>query len=104
MDIKKDVAVSDSGFVFNPTTGESYSVNPIGMEIIKMMKLGKTTEEISEVILENYNVEETTVDKDLNDFFEMLNLSNVLVLTKKFYCETKGLSHTKKILLDSFRS
>jgi hypothetical protein len=73
MDIKKDVAVSDSGFVFNPTTGESYSVNPIGMEIIKMMKLGKTTEEISKAILEQYNVEETTVDKDLNDFFEMLN-------------------------------
>lgn len=73
MDIKKDVAVSDSGFVFNPTTGESYSVNPIGMEIIKMMKLGKTTEEISKTILEQYNVEETTVDKDLNDFFEMLN-------------------------------
>lgn len=73
MDIKKDVAVSDSGFVFNPTTGESYSVNPIGMEIIKLMKLGKTTEEISKAILEQYNVEETTVDKDLNDFFEMLN-------------------------------
>lgn len=73
MDIKKDVAVSDSGFVFNPTTGESYSVNPIGMEIINLMKEGKAMEQISEVILKQYNIDEATVDKDLNDFMEMLN-------------------------------
>jgi hypothetical protein len=73
MDIKKDVAVSDSGFVFNPTTGESYSVNPIGMEIIKLMKEGKSMEEINRVILAHYNVEETTVEKDLHDFMEMLS-------------------------------
>ncbi len=31
MNVKKDIAISDSGFVFDPTTGESYSVNPIGV-------------------------------------------------------------------------
>ena len=33
MKIKTNIALSDSGFLFNPSTGDSYSVNPIGQEI-----------------------------------------------------------------------
>lgn len=74
MNIKKDVAVSDSGFVFNPSTGESYSVNPIGMEIIKQFRENKSGKEIIDYVVENYHADATTVDKDLNDFMEMLKL------------------------------
>ena len=72
MKIKKDVAVSDSGFVFNPTTGESFSVNPIGMEIIGLMKAGKSIEEVIDHILKQYDTEQVTAEKDLYDFYEML--------------------------------
>ena len=72
MKIKKDVAVSDSGFVFNPTTGDSFSVNPIGMEIINLMKEGKTHDEIITDLLLRYETEKDVVEKDLQDFFEML--------------------------------
>jgi len=41
MNIKKNIALSDSGFIFNPSTGESFSMNPIGLEIITMLKEGK---------------------------------------------------------------
>ena len=33
MNIKKNVAVSDSGMIFNPDTGETFTVNPIGADI-----------------------------------------------------------------------
>ena len=72
MNIKSDIALSDSGFVFNPASGESYTVNPIGVEIIQLLKDGKSIAEVSEQILENYNTDLTTVDKDLNDFIVML--------------------------------
>ena len=72
MNIKSDIALSDSGFVFNPASGESYTVNPIGVEIIQLLKDGKSIEEVSELILENYNTDFTTIDKDLNDFIVML--------------------------------
>lgn len=72
MNIKSDIALSDSGFVFNPASGESYTVNPIGVEIIQFLKDGKSIQEVSELILENYNTDLTTVDKDLNDFIVML--------------------------------
>ena len=72
MNIKSDIALSDSGFVFNPASGESYTVNPIGVEIIQFLKDGKSIEEVSELILENYSTDLTTIDKDLNDFIVML--------------------------------
>ncbi len=72
--IKKDVAVSDSGFVFNPATGESFSVNPIGTEIIRMIKENKSSQEIVDFVIDHYQTDSVTIDKDFNDFMEMLNL------------------------------
>lgn len=72
MNINKNVAVSDSGFVFNPTTGESFSANPIGTEIIEMLKQGKSQDEIKDSVLENYITEQDIIDKDIFEFFELL--------------------------------
>lgn len=72
MKIKKNIALSDSGFIFNPSSGDSFSTNPIGVEILKMLKEGKSTEEISKSILNSYQVDEATIEKDLYDFFKML--------------------------------
>ncbi len=72
MTINKDVAVSDSGFVFNPTTGESYSVNPIGVEIIEMLKQEKTIDEINHALTKMYNADIVTIDKDVADFISLL--------------------------------
>ena len=72
MNINKNIAVSDSGFVFNPTTGESYSVNPIGVEIIEMLKQEKTLDEINQNLIERYNADIVTIDKDVSDFISLL--------------------------------
>ena len=72
MKIKSNVAVSESGFVFNPSTGESYSINPIGIEIFNMIKESKPFEEISGEMLSKYNTEEDTFEKDFQDFVGFL--------------------------------
>ncbi|HBH05813.1 MAG TPA: HPr-rel-A system PqqD family protein [Flavobacteriales bacterium] len=78
MKVKKNVALSDSGFLFNPSSGESYSVNPIGQEIIKMLNEESSEEEIIATLLEKYNVERDTLEKDIRDFFGMLELYGVV--------------------------
>jgi len=70
--IKRNIALSDSGFVFDPSTGDSFSTNPIGLEIIKLMKENKTTEEIKASIVKQYMVDEVSFEKDLYDFVNML--------------------------------
>ena len=72
MNINKNIAVSDSGFVFNPTTGESYSVNPIGVEIIELLKQEKTVDEINQTLTERYNADIVTIEKDVADFVTLL--------------------------------
>ena len=73
MKIKKNIALSDTGFIFNPSTGESYSVNPIGVEILKMLKEGKEKDDIKEVILAKYQTDEATFERDFYDFVNILN-------------------------------
>ena len=79
MHIKSDIAISESGFVFNPATGESFTVNPIGAEVIQLLKENKSIKEATTFILERYNVDETSVEKDLNDFVAMLKHNSIMM-------------------------
>jgi hypothetical protein len=78
MHIKKNIAISESGFVFNPSTGDSFSTNPIGLEIIKLLKEGKTRDEIKTGILKTYATEESAFEKDFYDFLIMLQTIKIL--------------------------
>ena len=72
MKIKKNIAVSDTGFLFNPSTGDSYSVNPIGMDIVRLMKQNKELDEIKQAIMSEYVCDEATFEKDYYDFSMVL--------------------------------
>ena len=72
MRLRKNIAVSDSGFIFNPGTGDSFSTNPIGIKIVNMLKEQHDELAIKEAILNEYNVEESTFEIDFQDFMNML--------------------------------
>jgi hypothetical protein len=70
--IKGNIAVSDSGFVFDSSTGDSFSINPIGVEIIRLMKESKDQSEIIKILTKQYDTEPKTIEKDLYDFVNLL--------------------------------
>jgi hypothetical protein len=72
MKFKNSIAVSTSGLIFNPDTGESFSVNPMGSEIINYLKEGKDAGEIGQEITKKYNVDQKSFDKDFEDFVGQL--------------------------------
>ncbi|HUX95353.1 MAG TPA: PqqD family protein [Bacteroidales bacterium] len=72
MKLKRNIAVSESGFLFDPTGGESYSLNEQGLEIINMLKEKKTNEEIANAITKNYDVARDDFEKYYYDFLGML--------------------------------
>jgi len=78
MKILKNIAVSDSGFLFNPATGESYSLNPIGLEIMELIKKNMTEQEICSVLLERYDAEAGIVERDIHDFLHLLRQNQLL--------------------------
>ena len=78
MKLHKNVAVSEAGLLFNPVTGESFSVNPIGVEILTLIREEKNPEQIRKVILAKYSTDEATFEKDYHDFIGILEHNNLL--------------------------
>jgi len=72
MKLNKNIAISDTGFLFNPANGESFSVNPIGVEVITMLKEGKSLEVITKALVSGYDTDKTTIEKDIYDFVSIL--------------------------------
>jgi hypothetical protein len=78
MKLKKNIATSEEGFIFNPGTGDSFSANPIGTEIIALIKDDKPHRVIIETICAKYDVDQSQFEKDLDDFKSQLVDSNIL--------------------------
>ncbi|HNS17810.1 MAG TPA: PqqD family protein [Bacteroidales bacterium] len=72
MKLKENIAISESGYLFNPSTGESFIVNPLGMEVLQLVKKGRSFGDISKEILSHYSVDTITFEKDYNDFIHQL--------------------------------
>ncbi|MFN7312293.1 MAG: PqqD family protein [Bacteroidota bacterium] len=78
MKLLKNIALSDTGFVFNPSTGDSFSVNPIGLSILRDLQAGKSESEIKNNLLNQFQIDKETIEKDVYDFLKMIEQFNLL--------------------------
>jgi uncharacterized lipoprotein YddW (UPF0748 family) len=78
MKIKNNIATSASGAVFNPSTGDSFSTNPMGSEIIALLKESKTQKQIIEHVCSRYDVDAITFEKDFDDYVSQLADNNLI--------------------------
>ena len=72
MHIRKNIAISETGFVFNPTTGDSYSINQVGREILTYLGEGKSPAEITSLMTSVYDIDPPSFEKYFYDFISML--------------------------------
>ncbi|MCA6073445.1 PqqD family protein [Fulvivirga sedimenti] len=77
MRLRKNVALSESGFIFNAATGDSYSANPVGLRILELLKSGKTSEQILQKIPAEFEVDGDRFEQDLEDFVSLLHQLNL---------------------------
>jgi hypothetical protein len=73
MKLRKNVALGDTGFIFNANTGESFTVNPIGLEIFNLIRKDMSIAGIRKEVFKKYNVEESMLSKDIDDFIHQLD-------------------------------
>lgn len=78
MRLKKNIAISENGFVFDSLSGESYSLNTVGVEIVEMLKDEVSSEEIKYNIMEAYDVDSLTIEKCFLDFVSELKEFNLI--------------------------
>ncbi|KAB2907966.1 MAG: PqqD family protein [Ignavibacteriales bacterium] len=65
-------AISETGFIFLGNTGETFNLNEIGKEIYELIKKKKPYDEIVSEIMNNYDSDQLTVERDLDDFINQL--------------------------------
>jgi hypothetical protein len=78
MRFKKNIATSDTGFIFNPGSGDSFNSNQICLDIFAAFKEDKSRQEIMSLICAKYEVEYNQFEKDLEDFLAQLREYNLL--------------------------
>ena len=66
------LAINQEGFVFDPETGNSYTVNPVGRSIIELLRDGTPEEQLSAKLLEVYETSAEVLDRDIQDFLRQL--------------------------------
>ncbi|GJQ63186.1 MAG: hypothetical protein SCALA702_22390 [Melioribacteraceae bacterium] len=76
--VPSNLAVSENGFLFVPTSGETFTLNKLGISIFKLMQKGADTEEIIDALLEEYDIDKTTLEKDFTDFVNQLKHHNLI--------------------------
>ncbi len=72
------LAINDEGFIFDPLTGESFTVNRTGLFIINRLKEGKKEEEILQRLITDFNVSKEIAERDLIDFLEKLKSYRII--------------------------
>ncbi|MBF0118571.1 MAG: PqqD family protein [Desulfobacterales bacterium] len=74
------LAISDTGFIFDPNTGFPFNANSTGIEIIKYLKENKDISEIIDIFLEEYDIsKKDELESDIMDFVQ--HLKNYYLIT-----------------------
>ena len=66
------LAINNEGFVFDPETGNSYTVNQVGKSIIELLREGVPEDELTEKLLEKFDTTKDSLDRDIPDFLRQL--------------------------------
>jgi hypothetical protein len=76
--IKGNIALSENGFVFNPSTGDSFTLNNTGKEVLLLIKEGKKISQITELMIEKYDIDRISLERYLTDFLNDLSENNLI--------------------------
>jgi hypothetical protein len=78
MKITEEIKISDNGFVFNSRTGDSFNLNPFGLELMKYIEAENDFDQIKAQILEKYDVDDLSFEKDFYDFCALLKHHQII--------------------------
>lgn len=66
--------VTEDGFAFDPCTGESYTLNQSAWLVLQRLQQGEDSKQIAHFLAGNFGIPQSTVERDIADFFQQLNL------------------------------
>ncbi len=74
----KRLAVNDEGFAFDPQTGESFTVNKTGREILSKLTEDRSYDVIADYISKVYQLDQRSAMSDVQDYTQQLRSLNLV--------------------------
>jgi len=72
LDVIKRLAINDSGFVFDPVSGKSFSTNDTGRTILRLACNERDPRRIARLLTEEYDVEFGVAEREVLEFIAVL--------------------------------
>jgi hypothetical protein len=72
------LALSDDGFLFDPTSGNTYTLNSVGAFILRKMIQKYSFDQIIAAVIEEYDVPEDVIVRDLEQFRLFLSEQGII--------------------------
>jgi PqqD family protein of HPr-rel-A system len=72
MERLRSLALNPDGFAFDPTTGESFTLNATGLLILEGLREGASPGELIRRLTEKFDVPEGDASRDVDDFLDHL--------------------------------
>lgn len=66
------LAISESGFVFDPASGHNFTVNESGMVILRLLQKNNQLEPLLDNLAEEYDVPRRELERDVLEFAGLL--------------------------------
>ena len=74
----KDLAISESGFLFDPYSGATFTLNNTGRFILQLLQEGKEIEGIESALRERFDVVDEDLRSDIYEFGNLLKENHLL--------------------------
>ncbi len=68
----KRLALSESGFVFDPVSGQSFTVNETGLVVLRLVQQQDDLDQIAEQLAEQFDASIVEIKRDVQDFTNRL--------------------------------
>jgi PqqD family protein of HPr-rel-A system len=78
VDKLSDLAISDSGFVFDPWSGATFSLNGSGLAVLRLLKEGLRGDALLEALDEQFDVREGDLRREVDEFLGQLQRHELL--------------------------
>jgi hypothetical protein len=66
------LALSESGFLFDPVTGHSFTLNETAIAVLRSLQKTRSVAALRDGLLAEYDVDAVTLDRDLLEFLGSL--------------------------------
>ena len=73
------IVINDNGFTFDPYTGETYTVNDIGIAVLRLLRKKVPLVQIAENISNEYQISFESAYTDILEFRSQLRLYGLMV-------------------------